>query len=367
MRFVCRQQNLLQGLSQVASLAGKNKQLPILNYVLCQAKEGVLTLTCTDLEVGAQVIVAGKVEGEGVCVVNARKVLEYVQQLPGTHPLELHLHEDRRLSITTQGFEASFPLADTEEFPLLPAAPHDTPITIPMDIFCTALTDTVFAAAREETRPELRSIFVRGADSEIRLAATDSFRLAEEVITLETPVEEFSFLLPLSAAQEVIRLFSDQEAATLHLHSTYVVFRAEGRELSSRLVEGTYPNYQQIIPTHHRVQGMLEKAALGRALKTLAVFLPRDSRRIQLLIRPDEKTMYLQVGGEVGQGKVQLPWTSGGEPIDVLFNVQYLLEGVLHLPGNECELSFGSATEPMVMRPGDKARTYVYVVMPIQV
>lgn len=373
MRFICRQQNLLQGLSHVAPLAGRNRQLPILQYVLCQAKEGVLHLTCTDLEIGARVTVAGKVEDEGIYVINARKALEYVQQLPTTHPLTVEM-KDKEVLIATEGFRAKFPTADVEDFPLLPTAPLNMQVEIPAGRFCQGLIDTMFAAAREETRPEIHSVFITGSADAIRLAATDSFRLVEEIIARPEGKEDFSFLLPLSAVQEVIRLFDEAESLSIGLHTNYVTFRAGGTELSSRLIEGKYPDYKQIIPQQHRLQGLVDKDQLWRALKTLAVFLPRDSRRVTVRVEPEEQRMLLEVGGEIGQGAVEVAWQGEGEPVEMLFNIQYLLDGMQHLPAAQCQLSLGTAQEPAVFRPTTKVeatkvegeRTYVYVVMPIQ-
>lgn len=365
MRFICTQENLLEGLSSVAPIAGRNKQLPVLNHLLCQIKDGVLHLTATDLEIGIRTTVAGKMEEEGSCTVPARKLLDYVQQLPATNPLQLQRNENR-LSLSTEGFQAHFPVAQADEFPLLPVAETTQKLTLNAELLCQGLQSTAFAAARDATRPEIHSVFVIGEGTTLRLAATDSFRLVEEIITLDEPVERFSFLLPLTTTHEVIRLFSSRLTLVVIPHTNYITFQEGGAELSSRLMEGTYPEYQQIIPTRFAVEGTIEREALVRALKTLLVFLPRDSRRVTMQFLPSDEVIRLRVGGEAGEGEVTVPFSGEGEGLEVLFNIQYVLEGIQRLPSSQCRMQVGGVSEPVVFRPVGGERQYLYVVMPIQ-
>jgi DNA polymerase-3 subunit beta len=367
MKFICTQENLVRGLAHVSPIAGRNSQLPVLQHVLCQVKEGVLHLTATDLEIGVHTVVAGKVEATGSCTVTARKVLEFVQQLPGTHPLYVE-KVGNNLVLTTEGFRAQFPTGEAEEFPLLPTTPQGLAVTVPAPLLCDALTHTLFAAAREETRPEIRSVFIKGEGQELRLAATDSFRLSEEILQLEQAVADFSVLVPLPTAQEIVRLFSDSSILTMLPHENYLAFHAEGLEVSSRLVEGTYPDYRPIIPTTHQLQGQVEREALIRALKTVAVFLPRDMRRVQVTFAPEDENLLVRVtSGEAGEGEVVVPFTGEGTALQVLFNIHYVLEGLQHLDTTHCQLQLGGTTDPAVFRPVGSERQYVYVVMPIQV
>jgi len=162
-------------------------------------------------------------------------------------------------------------------------------------------------------------------------------------------------------------LFSDQEVVQLLPQDNTIALRAEGIELSSRLVDGNYPDYQQIIPTDWKTKIIVKREELIRALRTLLVFLPRDSRRVKLKIKPKQESMHLQVeGGEIGEGDVQVSVTGEGEDLELLLNVQYVLEGLQHIGGEECEISLGGQEAPAVFRPKDKSEDYVYVVMPIQ-
>jgi len=366
MEFTCTQENLLQGLSQVVPVAGRNAQLPILQNILLQVREGVLHLTGTDLEVGVHGMVGGKASSEGSCAVSARQLFEYVQQLPTAHPIKLKKIK-RGLAISTEGYRASFQVADPDDFPLLPEVGDTAGVSLSAETLSTGLGDALFAAAREETRPEIHSVFVKGEGKELRVAATDSFRLAERVIPLEGNGNSFSFLLPLSAAQEVIRLFSGQEKMELLPHDNTIAFRGEGIELSSRLVDGTYPDYHQIIPKDWKTRIEVDREEFVRALKTLLVFLPRDSRRVRMVVDPSNDTMGLKVeGGEIGEGDVQLGVTGEGEEVELLVNIQYMLEGVQHIRSERCEVEFGGAEAPVVFHPVGENNQYIYVVMPIQ-
>ena len=367
MKFICTKENLLTGLARVTPVAGRNTQLPILQNVLLQLKDGVLHLTCTDLEIGIHTIVPGKVEEEGSCTVVARKFIEYIQHLPTTDPIEITLKKNS-IYVKTTGFEAQFPTTTDDDFPLLPQVGGDQEITLSATVLCQGLTRAIFAAARDDTRPEIHSVFVVGDGQHLRIAATDSFRLAEEVITLDEPTNSFSFLLPLATAQEVVRLFGDQEKVALLPHENHIAFHGDGLELSSRLIDGKYPDYQQIIPTSFKTTGQVDQEALVRALKTLMVFLPRDSRRVQLKVNPSAGTIQLSVAGsDTGAGTVVLDFTGEGDELEVLFNIQYLLEGVQYIPTDDCRIQFVGSADPAVFGPIKEGDTYKYVVMPIQV
>ncbi|MEX1997383.1 MAG: DNA polymerase III subunit beta [Candidatus Andersenbacteria bacterium] len=367
MKFICTKENLVEGLSKVVPLAGRNTQLPILQNILLQLRDGVLHLTSTDLEIGIHTVVPGKIEDEGSCTVVARKFMEYIQQLPPLNPLKIELKE-RLMNVSTTGFNAQFPTTADDDFPLLPRATSSREITLKANKFCQGLNRTIFAAARDDTRPEIHSVYTTGEGERIYIAATDSFRLAEEVMGLEEEIESFSFLLPLTTAQEVVRLFTNQEIITLLPHDNYIAFHGDGIELSSRLIDGKYPDYRQIIPTNFTTTGTLNRQDLVRALKTLAVFLPRDSRRVQMVVQPQAGKIKLAVGGsESGAGTVDLDFTGEGETLEILFNIQYLLDGVQYIPGEECVVKFVSAVDPAMFSPVPNSTVYTYVVMPIQV
>lgn len=366
MKFICTQSNLVRGLARVVPAAGRNKQLPILEHVLLRLGEGVLTLTATDLDVGIQATVPGKVEDEGVCTVPARSLYEYVQQLPSSEPLTL-VQTKKVLVITTPGFTAKFPVGSDDEFPLLPEVQRTAKQELAGSLLCQALTNVLFSAAREEARPEIHGVFVQGVGDSIVVAATDSFRLAESVVVTEGVVNEFSFILPLAAAAEVVRLFSDSETVYLAPHDTHILLWAEGIEFQSRLVDGTYPNYRQIIPESFAVEGVIEREALVRALKTLLVFLPRDSRRVRMVVRPDAEEIVVSVGGgELGEGDVRLVFEGRGEELDILFNIQYLLDGLQRLGDEQVRVELGGNVAPAVWRPASEVARSTYVVMPIQ-
>ena len=350
----------------MSSLAGRNIQLPVLQNVLLEVKEGVLHLTCTDLEVGAHVVVAGKMEEAGGCTVTARQLLEFIQQLPVSNPIKIK-KEKNNLIITTKGFQASFPTSKADDFPLLPKPTGDSKIVLDGRLFCQALTQTIFAAARDDSRPEIHSVYVKGKKGELRVVATDSFRLAERVMELNDAEVKFSFLLPVSAAQETIRLFGSCEQLDLMTQENYIVFSGGGVYLSSRLIDSKYPDYNQIIPQSFVTQGVVKKEKLLRALKVLNVFLMKESRRVSLSVQPIKEVLELKIeGGESGQGEVTVPFKGKGKDVEVLFNINYLIDGAQRGGGEKCELGFGGENDPIMFSPHDSTVRYKYLIMPIQ-
>lgn len=348
----------------MAPVAGRGTQLPALQHVLFQVKDNTLHLTTTDLEVGVHTVVGGKMEVEGAVTVPARSVLDYVGQLPKTHPLTVELKKNG-VEIATKGFRASFAVGDADEFPLLPEGSRAEAVEVSGMVLTGALSRVLFAAAREETRPEIRSVYCRAEGRELRLAATDSFRLAEEVVALPNG-SDFELLLPLSAATEVVRLFSEQKTISLNPHANHVLLYGEGVELSSRLIDGRYPDYRQIIPESWKTRLFVRRHELVRALKTLLVFLSRDSRRVEVVMNPKMGVLEARVAGsEAGQGEVTVQCEGEGEKLTVLVNIQYLLEGLQHIDIETCVIECGGPQDPIVFRPEER-QGYVYVVMPIQ-
>lgn len=355
----------MRGVAHAAPIAGRNSQLPILQNILLRAENNILSLITTDLEIGITSIVGGKMEQEGNCVIPAKRFMEYVQQLPKTSPVTLEKREGR-VFVSTKGFKAQFLSVDPDEYPLLPEGSDEGGMAISGALFCSALSQTVFSAAKEETRPEIRSVYVVWKDGGIHVAATDSFRLAEYTAVLPSKTD-FSLLLPLASAHEVIRLFHDKSELVITLHDNYVSFGSGDIQLTSRLVDGEYPKYEDIIPVGHTTHIQMEKDEFLRALKTLSVFLPKESRRVSLSIRPhDGEVIASVVGGEMGQGEVVINIEGDGEDVDVLMNIQYLMDGIVHFSGNVCEGYFLGSFDPVVFRRQGKEDAYVYVVMPIQ-
>lgn len=366
MKFVCTQENLSRGMGQVAPLAGRNTQLPILHHTLVRVESGVLELVTTDLEVGVRATIAGKVESEGAVTVPARPVFEFIQQLPQTHPISVEL-AGKRLAVATEGFTAHFPTGNPDDFPLLPEPSRDTPISLPAQALGEAIERTVFAAAREETRPEIHSVYVQSSGGQIQLAATDSFRLAEATLAIAEIEAPFSFLLPLAAAQEFIRLFRGDHSITLFRHENYLLFRGETAELTSRLIDGKYPDYRQVLPQTHHTEVVVDRLELLRALKMLTVFLSREHRRVECVVDPAHQRIEVAVPAtDSGEGRIQISGEIDGKPITMLFNVQYLIDGLQHLSGEQCTLFLASENEPALLRPHGTGEGYVYVVMPIQ-
>lgn len=367
MKFTCTQPNLAKALSQVAPVAGRNKQVPVLSQILLRMSQGILTLTTTDLDISITVTVGGKAEGETAGTVQARQLADYVQQLPPGNPVELSFVESN-LEVSTKGFSGQIALGQDDDFPTLPSVSGEGGYSLPTSSLCRALTTTSFAAAKEATRPELHSVYMKSDGDNIFVVATDSFRLSEDVIEVKDGVD-FDFLLPLVAAQDIVRLFSDEEYSQVNVspQEGYVSFRAGGLDVSSRLIDGQYPDYKHIIPKSSSSEGLVEKNDLVRALKTLLVFLPADSRRVRLESDPQEGFLRLSVeGGGAAGGSAEVDLEGTGETVEAMFNIQYLLEGLSHIASKQVSVRLGGASEPAVLTPPQGSSSHTYVVMPIQ-
>ena len=369
------QENLARGLGIVGRAVSSRATLPVLANVLLKTENSGLKLTATNLEIGINCWVPGKVADEGEITVPAKLLADLVSSLPNQR-IDLQFSaKDRTLKVTSGGSRSSIKGIEADEFPVV-AAIGDTPITsADSRMLREALGEVVFAAASDESRPILTGVLTRFAGETMTLAAADNYRIAVRTLKLARPVgAELAIVVPARSYAELMRVLPDSDAlieVTVTPNRSQVMFHAEGTDLVSRLIEGQFPNFEPVVPAR--------EAWTARAVVDREAFLA-GTRRASIFARDSANIVKVEVGGDgaeapglaitahaadVGDNADLLEAAVEGQPTTIAFNARYLLDVLANLGADEAALELSGPLAPGVIR-GIGKDDYVHVIMPVR-
>jgi len=374
MKISSLQENLKSGLNTVSHIAGKNLNLPILNNVMFEAKGKNIRFITTDLEIGIVSTVRGKVEKEGVYTVDAKVISEYISLLPNKK-IDIDL-KDNKLKIQCDNYKTVIKGQSAEDFPLIPQVEREQYYKVNADEFKKALSQVIFAVSNSETRIELSGALFNFKKDQLVLAATDSYRLAERKLPLNTNGQaEKKIIVPAKTLQEVIRVLSNIKAEVvgdgdmeveMFISENQILFTFGSIELVSRLIEGQYPDYEQIIPTSSGTLAIINKAEFTQAVKTSAIFSKTGINDINLDFPAGKNRVTItSESSQVGENTINLDASVNGKDNGIVVNYRYLLDGINNIDTNDLKLEVIDNATPCVIRP-DKEDSYLYVIMPIK-
>jgi DNA polymerase-3 subunit beta len=363
MQLQVTQENLNRALGAVARVANSRNQLPILANVLLKTSDNRLSISATNLDIAITEYIGAKVSSEGSITVPARLMQDFISSLPdGVIDLKL---EDTKLHIKTEQYQSVVNGVVADDFPVMPAITGGSTFSLPNNQLRRALQQVVFAASSDESRPVLTGVLLRGEGSKLHIAATDSYRLAEKTLAvkLSKPV---NILVPASAMQDLLRILGDNEEAVSITHDgQQVLFVVGDVELVARLLEGSYPDYQKLIPDSFAVSASLPRAELLNVTKVSSLFARESAGSITLQV--DEKSSELSVhavASQLGENTAGAHGTITGSGA-ITLNSRYLLDGLGALAGDQAVFAFNGKLEPTTLRAvGDDS--YVHVIMPLK-
>jgi DNA polymerase III subunit beta len=375
-KLSCTKENLHQGLAVVSHLSTKNANLPILNNVLLRADVGGLRLTATNLDMTVTCQVRGKIDQPGEYTLPSRLISDYVALLPDER-VDLDLL-DTSLSIVCGSSKTKINGMPSGEFPLVPQITGGTKFMIPVAALETALSRTLFAVATSEARQVLTGVFLSfaGETKSLTVAATDSYRLGEAVVSLKGEVMgERRVIIPartLSELRRIIGVLRDSaempDELEIELTDNQVAFRYGNAELSSRTLDGVYPDYKQIIPKTTKTEIVVNKAAFVQAVKRTSLFSKTGLFDVRLEVKAGSKELQL-TATDAGRGEnlVVMDAEVTGEDNVATLNYRYLLDGVSAMGSERVIIKLIDAVNPCVVVPQEEGgQPYVYIVMPIR-
>mgnify|MGYP001486064012 FL=1 len=378
MKITCLQENLSRGLAVVGRAVANRATLPVIHNVLLNVDQSMLKLSATNLEIAMTTWVGAKIEEEGSITVPARLLSEFVNSLPND-PINLQLDEGSGLlEISSGSSKAHINITDASEFPPIPTVDDGIAAEVDPFVLRSAITRVAFAAATEESRPVLTGVELKLDESKFTMAAADGFRLAVHHGALLKPVpEEMSVIIPARTMNELNRLISDREEPVEILMTPakgQVMFRIRGGdtvEIVSQLLQGTFPNYEQLIPQSYTTRAVMDLPTVLRAARTASIFARDGSNIIRMHLMPAEadteppKVEISARSEEVGDNEdtVDLDEIEGEEG-KIAFNSRYLLDVLSVLERGKIALETTTSSSPGVFKPTD-SDDYIHVVMPM--
>lgn len=372
MKFESTKANLVYGLQFVSGIVGKNVNLPILTNILIEAKKGKIHLVATNLEIGITSTIRGKVHDEGSFTVPGKLLLDFIQTLPeGTVVFE---KKDTTVEISCGKHKGKLRGVSADDFPLIPKMDEGKPCTMPLQEFLHALQSVVSAISLNETRPEISGCLFRFSGKEFTLVGTDSFRLAERKLSLSAnPYTGKSVIVPMRTIQELIKMLSGAlkggldvpESVIVAISENQILFKLDTIELLSRIIEGNYPDYKQIIPENFITKVRLSKHDLLQAVKSASLF--SEAGISDVTLKSKKQSLIIESGGsQSGEGSAEIDAKITGDSVHLTLNSRYLHDALVTMPGDEVFLSENSADTPCMISPVEEGVKYLYIIMPIR-
>ena len=375
MKFIIRRENLKKGLSIVGHITSKNINLPILNNVLIRANSGGVELVSTNLEIGIVHKLRGKVENDGEFTVDSKTISEYVNFLAGDNVEINEVNEE--LKIECDNYKTKIKGESAKEFPLIPTLSGENYCICEIDDLKRALSQVIFSVSNNENRIELSGVLFSFFGSRLVLASTDSYRLAEKEININwqgEAIENQKFIVPAKTIQEFLRIisnFSDSDSAEeninqvkIFISDNQIMFSVDSTDLVSRLINGNFPDYRQIVPEKFNTSVILNRNEFSRAIKAAAIFSKSGINDVGLAFKGGKLVVYSS-SGQSGESRIELPCEQNGSDNEIIVNFRYLLDGLNNISDDQINLKVISDNSPCMLSP-IKEENYFYIVMPIR-
>lgn len=365
MKFACERDKLAEALAAAGRAVSARASLPVLSGVRLEVAGGTLRVTGSDLDltIGASTEVAA--ERDGVAVLNAKLITEIVRALPEGR-VDLDVADDRAtISHQSRRSEFHVPTFPATEFPKL-AEPTGEPVPVAAEAFAAAVRQVVPAASSDPNRPILGGVQIEAEDDGVKLVATDSYRLAVRDLPGASILGAGqSVLVPRNALQELLRMLGDAEELTLRLGEREASFEVGGSYLVTRLIEGQFPNYRNLIPSDHPNRLTVGREALIEAVKRVKVVARDPSTPVRLSMAAEALSLSANTQ-DYGDAFEQVDATYDGTDLEVAFNPEYLVTGAEAAAGDEITLETVDGHKPALLRSADNPE-YRYVLMPVRV
>ena len=380
MKLECLQENLAEGLNVVGRVVPTKSTLPVLSNVLLTTRDGELQLTANNLELSVAHRVPAAVSREGEITLPARLLSDYVALLDHGQKVELELNpKTHKVHLACGRYEANVAGIDAEDFPPIPAVSGGPSFSIPAGLLKEAINEVVFAAAPDDTRPVLAGVLLKMGGGSLTLAAADGFRLAVRTVELPEAGPDLQMIVPAKTLSEVARLLTDNADDAVAINTTpngnQIYFAFGKTEITSRLIEGQFPDYQRIIPPDAKTKVKVSTVDFLRATRAAQVFARDNSMIVRLECTPPKDSAELALGSilvkstsaEMGDNEGNLDATVDGDDTQIAFNGRYLRDALEAIDTPEVLLQITGPSSPGIIKPAGESNGYLHVIMPMHV
>jgi DNA polymerase-3 subunit beta len=366
MKVSILQENFNKALALASRFTSTKTQLPVLGNVLLTTKRTKLTVSSTNLEVSVSSSIGAKIDKEGEITVPGRVIAEIVSNLP-SETINLEVDKEQ-LKIRSQNFESSLSGMNASDFPPVPSVlPKEGVIALPKDSFLEALSQVIFATSIDETRPILTGVLFNFQKDLLTLVATDGFRLSQRKVNAKIKGKEERLILPKSVLGELSR-FSEEETLSLYVNKkeNQILFGDNGTVLSSRVLEGEFPDYQKIIPKASGTKVLIDKEELLRGVKLSSVFARESANIVKVGLGKD----YLDISAESsssGSQKTRVDAkVTGDAKLEIAFNYRFLEEFLHAVRGEEVSIELSNPASPGIFRDTAEV-SFLHLIMPVRI
>ena len=363
MKLNVTQENLSKALQVVGKVASGKTPLPILNNILFRTDKNRLLLAATNLEIAVTQYVGSKVEAEGAITVPARLMSEFISNLPKGHvTLEV---DGTKLRIKSGTYQSTINGMLPDEFPALPEISANQEVTLAPSLLKRAIQQTVLVASTDDTRPVLTGVYCHTHEGQLYLAATDGYRLAER--NLGPNEQEISAIIPAQTLQDVLRVMSDDlPEVKVIFDENQVRFLCDDVEITSRLIDGTFPDYRQLVPATSDISVMIDKSEFTRITKVASLFARESGGSVTLKASDNDQRLSIHsVASQLGENtsEAEAEVSAAGQ---VTLNSRYLIEGLGCVDEPRVRFSFSGKLSPCVLTGVEAEQGYKHIIMPLK-
>lgn len=370
MELIVLKTNLKEGLNVLGKIGFENSTLPILKNFLIETNENKIKLSSTNLEIAVISYIPAKIIKDGELTVPSNIISSIINNLQNER-VNLEI-KDNNLIIKTENYNAKIQGIKKEEFPIIPKIENNKEfIEINSSLLKESLLSIISAAQITSIKPELNGILFDFQYNLIKLAATDSFRLAEKTINnndFKANIEKkIKVIIPLKTIQELIRIIQDKssEKIQIYLDSNQILFKSDKFELISRIINGEFPDYQPIIPQSTVTEINVNKIELVNALKLTSSFTDRLNE-IKVKIKDGAKNIEIySASSGLGENQYLIPAKIKGDAVEIVFNWKFLFDGIKNIEGDNINIGLNGDNKPVIIKSGNN-QEYFYILMPIK-
>jgi len=364
MKFNIEKPKLLKTLQKVQNAISAKTTLPILNNILIEASKDTLKITATDLDIGISSNISLKIDTDGAITVPAKKFIDIIKELPDDKTINITSKKNNTITVESDKIVFKIVGLPKDEFPQTPNFKNKDSISLPQEFLKNMISMTIFAVSHDETRYVLNGTLFILRNKTLKLVATDGRRLAvvEKNLPKETIIEK-KVIIPTKTIQELERLLQEEGSLNISFDENQILFDLGGTTIISRLIEGEFPNYEQVIPKETKEKIKVDKKALLSATKRASIFTNSDSIAIKLDISKNKMAISKNTP-YMGEVKEELGISYQGKQLSVGFNPNYIIEVLKNIETQDVKLELEDSDKPGVIRLGNE---YVYVVLPMQI
>jgi DNA polymerase-3 subunit beta len=364
MKIECAKTKLYNSVVKADKITGKNATLPVLSCIILEAKESNLVIRSTNLDLGIEIKLPVKVLKEGIVAVPSSIFVSYISNLSDNESVTLEA-DNGNLLVTSSKNETNIKALSHEDFPTIPQIKSDKSCTISSTGLLHGLRSVWYSAAVSSMKPELSSVYIYPEAGSLVFVATDSFRLAEKSVAMKQSETFESVLIPYRNVGEIIRIFDDYDGEIkLDFDNNQLAFVSDGIYLVSRIIDGNFPDYKQIIPKDNTTEVILLKQDLGQALKLSNIFSDRFNQ-VSFTIKPNDSIFEIASKNvDKGENRNVVEATLRGDAVDISFNHKYITDAFSSIDSDSLTLNFHGKDKPMIIK-GVNDGTFMYLVMPM--